>query len=100
MPTYTIDPNLFQADGAVVNWDSDAKRLGVPVDPNRPFGTVIQLRWMLKADIVGMPTEPFFVWSRPHSASAGFKPLAFVQQQRAAWPRTQMMVDHRRSHVV
>ncbi len=81
MPTYTVDPILFQADGAVVNWDSDAKRLGVPMDPNRRYGSAIELRWMLKADAVGLPTEPFLVWARPHSASAGFKPLAFTQQQ-------------------
>jgi hypothetical protein len=98
VPTYTVDPILFQADGAVVNWDSDAKRLGVAPDPNRPYGSAIELRWMLKADVVGLPTEPFLVWARPHSASAGFKPLAFTQQQLLfagdvtliAWPEGSM----------
>lgn len=80
MPTYTVDSSVFQADGAVVNWDSDAKRLGMPIDGNHPYGSVIELRWMLKAEN-GLPTEPFLVWARQHSASAGFKPLVFVQRQ-------------------
>jgi hypothetical protein len=71
---------LFQADGAVVNWDADAKRLGVPMDPNRRYGSTVELRWILKAE-VGLPTEPFLVWARPHSATAGFNALAFTQQQ-------------------
>jgi hypothetical protein len=76
--TYIVDPVHFHAEGAVINWDVAARRTGVPVD--KGFGSVIELRWMLTADR-GLPTEPFIVWARPHSANAGFKALTLSQEQ-------------------
>ncbi len=79
MPTYIVDPVHFHAEGAIVNWDVAARRQGIPPGPAKAFGNVIELRWMLKADR-GLPTEPFIVWARAHSASAGFQPLTLTQQ--------------------
>jgi hypothetical protein len=79
VPVYTVDPVHFHAEGAYVDWNVQAKRLGVPVDPNHPYQGVIELRWILSADF-GLPTEPFQVWVRQHSPQAGFQALAFSQQ--------------------
>jgi hypothetical protein len=79
MATYIVDPVHFHAEGAIVRWDIAARRLGVPPDPAKALGTTVELRWMLKADR-GLPTEPFLVWARPHSASAGYAPLTIGQQ--------------------
>ena len=80
MPTYTVDATHFHAEGALVSWDLAARRQGIAIDGNKPFGSVIELRWILNAKW-GLPTEPFIVWTRPHSASAGFLPLTITSQQ-------------------
>lgn len=73
---FLVDPTLFQAEGAVINWAQVAGRLGlfnvagVPRDQLLP---VLQLRWMFR-DVMGMPTEPFIVWRR-HRKERKPKPL-------------------------
>ena len=79
MPTYLVDPALFHAEGAVVNWDAAAKRVGLPGSPGHTYGSVIELRWMLKATM-GMPTEPFGIWVRPHAKEPA-KALQITQRQ-------------------
>ncbi len=71
MPKYVVDPTLFHAEGAIVNWTDAAKRLGLPRPggPNGDLPPVIELRWMLRGTL-GLPTEPFQVWSRPHLAQS------------------------------
>lgn len=80
MPTYLVNQLKFHAEGAVVNWDAAARRVGNLPIGDKTLGTTIQLRWMLSADL-GLPTEPFIVWSRPHSAQAGFQTLSIIQKQ-------------------
>lgn len=79
-PNYVIDPTRFYAEGAVVDWLSLARRLGLQeVDVHRLQPT-LELRWMLRGDL-GMPTEPFQVWARPHVNQAIETKLAFSQMQ-------------------
>lgn len=83
MPNYIVDPTLFHAEGAIVNWATAANRLGL-----QPLGSlayqqptlqpVIELRWMLRGTM-GLPTEPFQVWARPHSLSGIEQPLNIQQ---------------------
>src|SRR5207253_1072728 len=77
MPTYVVDPTLFEAEGAVINWAITARRLGM-FDKN--YGPVIELRWMLN-DQMGIPTEPFEVWSRPHTTQPPWNALSITQRQ-------------------
>ena len=56
---YIVDQTVFHAEGAVISWTAAAQRLNIPVWA--PLPTVIELRWMLSADL-GMLTEPFTVW--------------------------------------
>ena len=58
MPSYRVDSTWFHAEGAVVNWDAVARRLGIPASHGRRYGSALDLRWMLNATM-GMPTEPF-----------------------------------------
>lgn len=76
MPNYIIDPTRFYAQGALVDWVSVIRRLGINKD--LPMQSTIQLRWMLRGDL-GLPTEPFQVWVRPHSVQME-QPLNFRQQ--------------------
>ncbi|MEO6910252.1 MAG: hypothetical protein ABI158_04945, partial [Edaphobacter sp.] len=84
MSNYIVDPTLFHAEGAIVDWTSAARRLGIlqqPINltyqkPTTP--AVIELRWMLRGTM-GLPTEPFVVWQRPHGMSAE-KPLDIQQK--------------------
>ena len=80
MPTYIVDPVHFHAEGTIVNWPVAARRQGVNPDTGKQLGSVIELRWMLKADR-GLPTEPFIVWSRLHSKAPGYQALTLTQQQ-------------------
>lgn len=79
MPTYVVDPTRFHAEGAVVPWSNVAKRLGIAVPPDRSLATMLQLRWMLDAGL-GLPTEPFVVWARPHTPQLA-QPLTISQRQ-------------------
>ena len=81
-----VDPTLFHAEGATVNWDAAARRLGLPGPPGRAYGSVIALRWMLSATL-GLPTEPFRIWTRPQALTPPWqelvvsgRPLAFADQ--------------------
>ncbi len=76
MPTYTIDHKRFQGEGAVINWGTVARRLniGSPAGAQDTLGSVVELRWVAHADC-GLPTEPFIVWSRPHSNQQVLQPL-------------------------
>jgi hypothetical protein len=76
MPVYTVDPVRFHAEGAVVNWAFVARRLGLPP----ANAAVVELRWMLDA-AMGLPSGPFQVWARPHSAQAPSEPLTFRTMQ-------------------
>ncbi len=80
MATFLVDPTKFQAEGALVNWVESVRRLSVPgVNiQGQNFRPTIQLRWMLKGEL-GLPTEPFQIWSRPHSLRDGTKRLDFSQ---------------------
>jgi hypothetical protein len=62
---YIIDPTLFRAVGAIVAWNTAARRLGLgaALGANRDLPNTVQLRWALSGS-VGLPTEPFKVWSR------------------------------------
>ncbi len=75
---YIVDQTVFHAEGALISWTAAAQRLNIPLWA--PLPTVIELRWML-SDGMGMPTEPFVVWSRPHSAAGNWQPLAISQKQ-------------------
>jgi hypothetical protein len=75
---YIVDQTVFHAEGAVISWTAAAQRLNIPVWA--PLPTVIELRWMLSADL-GMPTEPFTVWARQHTAGSTWQPLTISQQQ-------------------
>jgi hypothetical protein len=66
VPAYIVDPTKFYAEGAVVNWVTAAHRLGISF--TGPSTGVIELRWFLSADL-GLPTEPFAVWSRASKGS-------------------------------
>src|SRR5215471_14780614 len=80
MPSYIVDPTRFYAEGAIVDWRSLARRLGLEgIDANKLEPTV-ELRWMLSAEL-GMPTEPFQVWTRAHVVQGIEKPLAITQTQ-------------------
>jgi len=74
---YIVDQTVFHAEGAVISWTAAAQRLNIPVWA--PLPTVIELRWMLSADL-GMPTEPFTVWARQHTAGSTWQPLTISQQ--------------------
>src|SRR5262249_39254613 len=56
----------FRAEGAVLQWSAVAKRLNIALPPNDVLRDAIELRWTLNATL-GLPTEPFGVWARPHS---------------------------------
>ncbi len=80
MTTFLVDPTRFHAEGALVDWQLGARRLGIPSTGNHGLGSSIQLRWMLNAEL-GLPTEPFVVWTRVHSLDVGFQTLTPHQQQ-------------------
>ena len=80
MPSYVVDPALFHGEGAVVNWDAVARRLGLPGGNLKPYGSVLELRWMLSASM-GLPTEPFGIWARPHAAAPPWQPLTISSRQ-------------------
>lgn len=69
---FLVDPTRFQAEGATVNWNVAARRLGLQIPDVLPV--VLQLRWILK-DELGLPTEPFTVWRRRRKLR-GPKPIA------------------------
>ena len=111
MPNYIVDPTLFYAEGAVVNWSTAARRLGIQQPANLAYVApaaqpVVQLRWMLRATAklssqtrMGLPTEPFMVWQRPHGLIEE-KPL--VIEQRSLLFSNQVAVrwtGHGMSHV-
>jgi hypothetical protein len=75
---YIVDQTRFHAEGAVINWTAAAQRLKIPIWA--PLPTLIELRWMLGSDL-GMPTEPFGVWARPHMAAPTWQPLTISQRQ-------------------
>jgi len=72
--TYTVDPTRFYAEGAVVDWARGARLLKFPDPDPQKLRPTIELRWMLRGDL-GMPTEPFQVWARPHSPAGLEQPL-------------------------
>jgi hypothetical protein len=80
MPAYIIDETRFHAEGAVVDWGALARRLGVKAANPKALAPTVQLRWMLSAAL-GLPTEPFKVWSRLHVQAAVEKPLAIQKVQ-------------------
>jgi hypothetical protein len=83
VPNYIVDPTLFHAEGAILNWALGARRLGLL--ENSVLGNqqapqpVIELRWMTHASL-GLPTEPFQVWARPHDKTGIDHPLNIKQQ--------------------
>ena len=84
MPNYIVDPTLFYAEGAIVDWASAARRLGLQQIAGLAFQQpalqpVIELRWMIQASL-GFPTEPFQVWGRPHNNNAGIEQPLNIQQ--------------------
>ncbi|HKQ04763.1 MAG TPA: hypothetical protein VJ464_06495 [Blastocatellia bacterium] len=58
---YIVETAQFKAEGAVVDWPLQAKRLGFSYAGNTP--RLLHLRWMIHPEL-GMPTEPFIVWRR------------------------------------
>jgi hypothetical protein len=84
MATRILDPERFLLAGAVVDWTIAAKRHGADAkaiaDKRKITTAVVQLRWMLDPKL-GLPTEAFQVWQRPHSATTqALKPVADVSQ--------------------
>jgi hypothetical protein len=86
---YIVDQTVFHAEGAVISWTAAAQRLNIPVWA--PLPTVIELRWMLSADL-GMPTEPFAVLARQHTAGSTWQPLTDLAAA-APVPRTRRARD-------
>jgi hypothetical protein len=78
MPAYLIDPRLFHAEGAVVDWNAVAGRLGVSGSPGHRYVPVLQLRWILN-QTMGLPTEPFGIWARPQAAPTPLLPLQYAE---------------------
>jgi hypothetical protein len=68
MPEYVVDPTRFQGEGAIVDWGALAKRLQIESAGRVVLAPTLELRWML-SPVLGLPTEPFKVWSRPHSSA-------------------------------
>ena len=60
---FVVDTTKFQAEGAFLQWQVIAKRLGILDFANRDLLPVLQLRWTLHPEL-GFPTEPFIVWRR------------------------------------
>jgi hypothetical protein len=79
VPIYVVDPTRFHAEGALVSWQAAAQRLGIGIGQPIALPLVIELRWMLQPGM-GMSTEPFAVWTRPHSTSVP-QPLSITQRQ-------------------
>jgi len=73
-----VDPTRFYAEGAVVDWARALRRLAIPNADPKKLGPTIELRWMLRGDL-GMPTEPFQVWARPHSPQGVEQPLTLTR---------------------
>lgn len=71
---FIVEPALFKAEGAAIDWTSVARRLDLKYEGRYP--NVLQLRWMIHKDL-GMPTEPFMVWRRLKNSS-GLKVLNFT----------------------
>ena len=65
---YVVDSTRFQAEGAGLQWQVVAKRLGIGDAAIRGLAPVLQLRWTLHPEL-GFPTEPFVVWRRHRSRS-------------------------------
>ena len=76
MPVYTVDPVKFHAEGALLNWGVVARRLGIGLPQD--LKPAVELRWMLAAGL-GLPTEPFCVWARPHGSPVTARTLAISQ---------------------
>ncbi len=82
MASRILDPERFILAGAVVDWTVAAKKTGVDakqIAAKRNIATsMVQLRWMLDPKL-GLPTEPFQVWRRPHGAAVlAAQPIADV----------------------
>src|SRR5262249_27312523 len=73
---FVVDTTKFQAEGAVLNWNGVARRLGMTTTAlaAATLPTVLELRWTLR-DELGLPTEPFTVWRRDKKLR-GPKPIA------------------------
>src|SRR5262245_510528 len=75
---FLVDTTKFQAEGALLNWNVVARRLGIitgaPTAVAVSLPVVLQLRWTLK-DELGLPTEPVTVWRRDKKLRAP-KPIA------------------------
>jgi len=72
-----VDTTRFQAEGALLDWNVVARRLGqLELSALAPiqFPRVLQLRWMIRGDM-GLPTGPFIVWRRLRKQ----KPLVNLQ---------------------
>ena len=85
MPNYIVDPTLFYAEGATVDWAAGARRLGLQQIAGAVFTQpalqpVIELRWMLRGTM-GFPTEPFRVWSRLHNTVGILEQPLNIQQR-------------------
>ena len=63
---FVVDTTKFQAEGAGMQWQVVAKRLGIDDAAIRGLAPVLQLRWTLHPEL-GFPTEPFIVWRRHRS---------------------------------
>ena len=84
MATRILDPDRFILAGSIVDWDIAAKKHGTTaaqIAAKRKVNTtVVQLRWMLDPKL-GLPTQAFQVWQRPHaSAAQAAQPVANVAQ--------------------
>jgi hypothetical protein len=84
MATRILDPERFILNGAVVDWTIAAKRHGgdakAIADKRKITTSAVQLRWMLDPKL-GLPSEAFQVWQRPHSATTqALKSVADVSQ--------------------
>jgi hypothetical protein len=84
MVTRIIDPDRFILAGGIVDWAVAAKKHGLDAAAiaakRKITPSVLQLRWMLDPKL-GLPTEAFQVWRRPHTVSPlTAAPIANVTQ--------------------
>jgi hypothetical protein len=78
-----LDPNRFILAAGVTDWSVIGKLrnqdAGVIADRRKIIPQMLQLRWMLDPAL-GMPTEAFQVWTRPHGGGAAPSAVPNVTQ--------------------
>jgi hypothetical protein len=83
MASRVLDPDRFILAAGVTDWNVIGRPRNLPAGPiadrRKITSQMLQLRWMLDPKL-GMPTQAFQVWTRPHGGGAVPAPVPNITQ--------------------